>query len=239
VTTKLLERNTTIPSRKRETFSTASDNQPRGEINVLQGEREMAKDNRSLGKFHLDGIPPAPRGMPQVEVTFDIDANGIINVTAKDKGTNKEQKITITDSTGLSDADIENMVKDAEANAETDKKRRETIDVKNQLDSLIYSTEKTIKDNKEKLKEEDVKAAEEALEEAKKHLEGEMEPMKEQIEKLNQIAHTMAQTIYAQTDQKGSEDSSADGADGDEGGDKEAKPEDDVVDAEFEDIGKK
>jgi molecular chaperone DnaK len=239
VTTKLIERNTTIPSRKSETFSTASDNQPSVEINVLQGEREMAKDNRSLGKFHLDGIPPAPRGMPQVEVTFDIDANGIINVTAKDKGTNKEQKITITDSTGLSDADIENMVKDAEANADADKKRRETIDVKNQLDSLIYSTEKTIKDNKEKLKEEDVKVAEEALEEARKHLEGEMEPMKEQIEKLNQIAHTMAQAIYAQTDQKGSEGSSDDGAGGDEGGDKESKPEDDVVDAEFEDIGKK
>jgi molecular chaperone DnaK len=238
VTTKLIERNTTIPSRKSETFSTASDNQPSVEINVLQGEREMAKDNRSLGKFHLDGIPPAPRGMPQVEVTFDIDANGIINVTAKDKGTNKEQKITITDSTGLSDADIENMVKDAEANADADKKRRETIDVKNQLDSLIYSTEKTIKDNKEKLKEEDVKVAEEAIEEARKHLEGEMEPMKEQIEKLNQIAHTMAQAIYAQTDQKSSEDSPDDGAGGDDA-DKEAKPEDDVVDAEFEDIGKK
>ena len=240
VTTKLIERNTTIPTRKSEVFSTASDNQPSVEINVLQGEREMSKDNRSLGKFHLDGIPPAPRGLPQVEVTFDIDANGIINVTAKDKGTNKEQKITITDSTGLSDSEIENMVKDAEANAETDKKRRETVDVKNQLDSLIYSTEKTLKENKEKLKEEDIKAAEEAVEEAKKHLEDEIEPMKEQMEKLNQIAHSIAQTIYAQTEQKaqeGTEGSSDEGGNGE--GDKGGKPDEDVVDAEFEDIGKK
>ncbi len=153
VTTKLIERNTTIPTRKAETFSTAADNQPSVEVNVIQGEREMAKDNRSLGKFHLDGIPPAPRGLPQIEVTFDIDANGIIHVTAKDKGTNKEQKITITDSTGLSEDEIEQMVKDAEANAEADKERREKIDVKNQLDSVIYSTEKTMKDNKDKLKE--------------------------------------------------------------------------------------
>ncbi|GJL80115.1 MAG: chaperone protein DnaK [Nitrospinaceae bacterium] len=243
VTTKLIERNTTIPTRKSEVFSTASDNQPSVEINVLQGEREMSKDNRSLGKFHLDGIPPAPRGMPQVEVTFDIDANGIINVTAKDKGTNKEQKITITDSTGLSDADIEKMVKDAEANAEADKGRREKIDVKNQLDSIIYSTEKTIKDNKEKLKEEDVKSAEEVIEEAKKHLEDEVEPMKEQIEKLNQIAHTLAQTIYSQA-QQGTPGEGGDPSGGPEGaGGPEAeskdKADEDVVDAEFEDIGKK
>ena len=140
VTTKLIERNTTIPTRKAETFSTAADNQPSVEINVIQGEREMAKDNRSLGKFHLDGIPPAPRGVPQVEVTFDIDANGILHVGAKDKGTGKEQKITITDSTGLKEDDIEQMVKDAEANADADKERRETIDVKNstRLCSLQY-----------------------------------------------------------------------------------------------------
>jgi molecular chaperone DnaK len=204
------------------------------EINVLQGEREMSRDNRSLGKFHLDGIPAAPRGMPQIEVTFDIDANGIINVSAKDKGTGKEQKITITDSTGLSDADIEKMVKDAEANAEADKARREKIDVKNQLDSVIYSTEKTLRDNKDKFKEEDTKAAEEAVTEAKKHLEGEVDVMKEQIEKLNQVAHTLAQTLYSQAQQP------PEGGEGGEGGgDKKDKSDDDVVDAEFEDIGKK
>ncbi|HCK67813.1 MAG TPA: molecular chaperone DnaK, partial [Nitrospina sp.] len=203
VTTKLIERNTTIPTRKAETFSTAADNQPSVEINIIQGEREMAKDNRSLGKFHLDGIPPAPRGIPQVEVTFDIDANGIIHVTAKDKGTNKEQKITITDSTGLSEDEIDQMVKDAEANAEADKERREKIDVKNQLDTVIYSTEKTIKDNKDKLKEEDIKEAEEAIEEAKKHLEGEIPAMKEQVDKVNEAAHKLAQTMYSQSQEQG------------------------------------
>ena len=241
VTTRLIDRNTTIPTRKAETFSTAADNQPSVEVNVLQGEREMAKDNRSIGKFHLDGIPPAPRGMPQIEVTFDIDANGILNVTAKDKGTSKEQKITITDSTGLSDSEIENMVKDAEANAEADKERREKIDVKNQLDSVIYNLEKTLKDNKEKLKEEDVKEAETAMEEAKKHLEGEADAMKEQIEKINQIAHKLAESIYSQTSQPGEGDDSGDAgnAGNPEAEGEQAKNEDDVVDAEFEDIGKK
>ena len=239
VTTKLIERNTTIPTRKSETFSTAADNQPSVEINVIQGEREMAKDNRSLGKFHLDGIPPAPRGVPQVEVTFDIDANGIIHVAAKDKGTNKEQKITITDSTGLSEDDIEQMVKDAEANADADKERRETIDVKNQLDSLIYSTEKTLSENKDKLKEEEVKEAEEVVEEAKKHLEAEVTVMKEQIEKINEVAHKLAQNMYSQAQEPG--DTPTDGEDpsADNEGNTESKPDDDVVDAEFEDVGKK
>ncbi len=244
VTTKLIERNTTIPTRKSETFSTAADNQPSVEINVIQGEREMAKDNRTLGKFHLDGIPPAPRGVPQVEVTFDIDANGIIHVAAKDKGTNKEQKITITDSTGLSDSDIEQMVKDAETNAEADKERREKIDVKNQLDSVIYSTEKTIKENKDKLKEEDIKEVEEAIEEAKKHLEGEIPAMKEQLEKVNEVAHKMAQNMYSQTQETGETPSDGDTPDDassntDAGSENGAKSEDDVVDAEFEDVGKK
>ena len=240
VTTKLIERNTTIPTRKSETFSTAADNQPSVEINVIQGEREMAKDNRSLGKFHLDGIPPAPRGVPQVEVTFDIDANGIIHVAAKDKGTNKEQKITITDSTGLSEDDIEQMVKDAEANADADKERRETIDVKNQLDSLIYSPEKTLSENKDKLKEEEVKEAEEVVEEAKKHLEAEVTVMKEQIEKINEVAHKLAQNMYSQAQEPG--DTPTDGGEdpsADNEGNTESKPDDDVVDAEFEDVGKK
>ena len=237
VTTKLIERNTTIPTRKSETFSTAADNQPSVEINVIQGEREMAKDNRSLGKFHLDGIPPAPRGVPQVEVTFDIDANGIIHVGAKDKGTNKEQKITITDSTGLSDNDIEQMVKDAEANAEVDKERREKIDVKNQLDSVIYSTEKTIRENKDKLKEEDVKETEEA----KKHLEGEVPAMKEQLEKVNEVAHKLAQAMYSQAQEPGGEagDTPPDDAEAGPDNSSDNKSDDDVVDAEFEDVGKK
>jgi molecular chaperone DnaK len=235
VTTKLIERNTTIPTRKSETFSTAADNQPSVEINIIQGEREMAKDNRSLGKFHLDGIPPAPRGMPQVEVTFDIDANGIIHVTAKDKGTNKEQKITITDSTGLNEQEIEQMVKDAEANADLDKERRVKIDVHNQLDSVIYNTEKTIKENKEKLKEEDVKEAETVLEEAKKHLEDEVEAMKEQIEKVNEVAHKLAQTMYSEAKESGDDSETPDA----NASDSDSKSDDDVVDAEFEDVGKK
>ena len=245
VTTRLIDRNTTIPTRKAETFSTAADNQPSVEVNVIQGEREMAKDNRSIGKFHLDGIPSAPRGMPQIEVTFDIDANGILHVTAKDKGTGKEQKITITDSTGLSDKDIEDMVKDAEANAEADKERREKIDVKNQLDSVIYNLEKTLKDNKDKFKEEDIKEAEEAVEEAKKHLEGEADVMKEQTEKINQIAHKLAEAMYSQT-QEQSGDGGEPGDSGEAGDasdtsaeDEQAKSDDDVVDAEFEDVGKK
>ncbi|MEE2986479.1 MAG: molecular chaperone DnaK [Nitrospinota bacterium] len=237
VTTRQIDRNTTIPTRKSEVFSTASDNQPSVEINVLQGEREMAQDNRSLGKFHLDGIPPAPRGVPQVEVTFDIDANGIINVSAKDKGTGKEQKITITDSTGLSESDIENMVKDAETNAEADKERREKIDVKNQLDSVIYSTEKTIRENNEKLSEEDVKSAEEAIEEAKKYLDGEVSTMKEQLEKVNQVAHKLAEAIYTQTQKQEGQEGGQEPPPSDEG-DKD-KSDDDVVDAEFEDISKK
>ncbi len=250
VTTKLIERNTTIPTKKAETFSTAADNQPSVEINILQGEREMAKDNRSIGKFHLDGIPPAPRGVPQVEVTFDIDANGILNVSAKDKGTNKEQKITITDSTGLSDDDIENMVKDAESNAESDKKRREMIDLKNQLDSLVYNFEKTLTENKEKLSEDEVKESEAAIAEAKTALESDdEEKMKEQIEKLTQASHKVASSMYSQTqDADGANPDGAEAAGGADGsadappaeGEAENKTSnDDVVDAEFEDISKK
>ncbi len=242
VTTKLIERNTTIPTRKSEIFSTASDNQPSVEINVLQGEREMARDNRSLGKFHLDGIPPAPRGVPQIEVTFDIDANGILHVSAKDKGTGKEQKITITDSTGLSEEEIEKMVKDAEANAEADKKRREAIEARNQLDSLVYNTEKTLRESKDKLPEEDVKKAEEAVAEARKHVESEnVDEIKAQIETLTQVSHELAQKLYAQQQSQSGGDGGGKGGEGggEAGPSGESKPDDDVVDAEFEDISNK
>ncbi len=244
VTTKLIERNTTIPTRKNETFSTASDNQPSVEINVLQGEREMSKDNRSLGKFHLDGIPAAPRGLPQIDVTFDIDANGILHVSAKDKGTGKEQKITITNSTGLKDEEIETMIKDAETNAQADKERRETVDAKNQLDSLIYNTEKTIKENKDKLGEDNIKPAEEAIASAKSAVESnESATIKEQIENLTQTAHKLAQAIYSKTEEAGQPE----GAEPDSGSSEDStttdesknKSDDDVVDAEFEDISNK
>lgn len=168
VSTKLIERNTTIPTSKSEVFSTAADNQNQVEIHVLQGEREFAQDNKSLGRFVLDGIPPAPRGVPQIEVTFNIDANGILNVTAKDKGSGKEQSITIQDSSGLSKEEVEKMAKDAEAHAEEDKKRRESVDARNQLDSAIYSAEKLKSDNGDKLSDEDKKTLDEAIEEAKK-----------------------------------------------------------------------
>ncbi len=240
VTTRLIDRNTTIPTRKSEVFSTAADSQPSVEINVLQGEREMAKDNRSLGKFHLDGIPPAPRGVPQIEVTFDIDANGILNVSAKDKGTGKEQKITITGSTGLTDDEIDNMVKDAETNADADKQRRDAIDQKNQLDSLIYNFEKTLNENKAKLSDDDVKASEEAITEAKGVVDSEDgEIIKEQIDKLTQASHKVAQAMYASSQQPSDEgeNDSGEGSSGDDGKKKES--DDDVVDAEFEDISKK
>jgi molecular chaperone DnaK len=170
VTTKLIERNTTIPSSKSETFSTAADNQPQVEIHVLQGEREMATDNKSLGRFILDGIPSAPRGVPQIEVTFNIDANGILNVAAKDKGSGKEQSITIQGSSGLSKEEVEKMAKDAEAHSEEDKKKRAAIENKNLLENAIYQAEKMKTDNKDKISEEDAKTIDEAIEAAKKVL---------------------------------------------------------------------
>ena len=197
VMTTLIQRNTTIPTKKKETFTTAADNQTQVEIHVLQGERQMARDNRTLGKFHLIGIPPAPRGVPQVEVAFDIDANGILNVSAKDLATNKEQKITITASSGLVKDEVEKMVKDAEAHAEEDKKNRELIETRNQLDSLIYSTEKLLNENKEKIPADDAKAVEEALAEGKKALESnEAETMKSAIERINTASHKMAEVMY-------------------------------------------
>ncbi|MET0979939.1 MAG: Hsp70 family protein, partial [Candidatus Saccharimonadales bacterium] len=169
VTTKLIERNSTIPTSKSETFSTAADNQPQVEIHVLQGEREMSSDNKSLGRFTLDGIAPAPRGVPQIEVTFDLDANGILNVTAKDKGTGKEQKITISDSGNLSKEDIEKAAKEAEAHAEEDKKKREAVDARNTLENAIYQAEKMPNEYKDKISDEDKKVIADAVEEAKKH----------------------------------------------------------------------
>ena len=243
VATKLIERNTTIPTKKSETFSTAADNQTSVEIHVLQGEREMSKDNRTLGRFHLEGIPPAPRGVPQIEVTFDIDANGIVHVSAKDKGTGKEQKITITSSSGLKDDEIDNMVKDAEKYSEEDKKKREAVDARNQADSLVYQTEKTLNENKEKIPEDVRKPVEEAVAELKKAVESDdAEKIKAATEALSTTAHKMAEAIYKDagpTDGPppggdGGPESGA-GAPGGEAGEDQGN----VVDAEFEDINKK
>jgi molecular chaperone DnaK len=199
VFTKLIERNTTIPTRKSETFSTAADNQTSVEVHVLQGERSMAKDNRTLGKFHLVGIPPAPRGVPQVEVTFDIDANGIVNVSAKDLGTNKEQKITITSSSGLSKDEIQRMSKDAESHSEEDRKYREEVEAKNKADSLVYATEKTLKENRDKISEADAKNIETAMEECRRAIsEGGAERINQAIDQLNTASHKLADVLYKQ-----------------------------------------
>jgi molecular chaperone DnaK len=241
VRTRLIEKNTTIPTRKGEIFTTAAEGQTSVEIHVLQGEREMARDNRTLGRFQLVGIPPAPRGVPQVEVTFDIDANGIVNVSAKDLGTGKEQKITITASSGLSEDEIDTMVKDAEVHAEEDKKKKEEIEIKNQADSLIYQTEKVLKENKDKLSEDDCKAAEDAIKDTQTAMEsGDAAQIKEKMDLLTKASHHLAELMYKQTqDQQqetqpppGDADTGA-GASGAHGG-----PDEDVVDAEFEDASK-
>ncbi|MCH7768958.1 MAG: molecular chaperone DnaK [Nitrospinae bacterium] len=234
VMTTLITRNTTIPTKKSEIFSTAADNQTSVEIHVLQGERQIATDNRTLGRFHLVGLPPAPRGLPQVEVTFDIDANGIVNVAAIDKATNQRQAITITASSGLSEDEIEKMVSDSETYAEEDRKRREHVEARNALDNLIYQVEKTLRDNREKLSSEEVSSIEETLKEARDVLESEeTEQIRAATDKLMQASHKLAEHMYQAA---GAEQT---GAGPPPPGDEEQKPPDeDVVDAEFEDVDK-
>ena len=245
VTTKLIERNTTIPTKKSETFSTASDNQTSVEIKVLQGEREMARDNKAIGVFHLVGIPPAPRGVPQVEVTFDIDANGIMNVSAKDLGTGKEQKITITASSGLNKDEIDRMVKDASAHSEEDRKRREEIESKNRLDSLIYSVDKSLNENKAKLDPADVGNVESALADARKALEaGGSDNMNQAADRLQQASHKLAEAMYRNASSSGqpgggSESGGGAGTDAGQQGGGKAGSEDEVIDTEYVDAEKK
>ncbi len=223
IMTKMIDRNTTIPTSKTEVYSTAADNQTSVEINVLQGERELARDNKSLGKFQLTGIPAARRGVPQIEVTFDIDANGIVKVSAKDKGTGKEQQITISGSTALSDDEVDRMVKDAEAHAEEDKKQKEEVEVRNQTDSLCYSTEQTLNELGDKVSADVKSKAEAAIADAKKALEGsDVEAIKAAGESLQSVAYELAQVVYTDAQQQ------TDGAAG-------AQPaDDDVVDADYE-----
>ena len=231
VSTKLIEKNTTIPTKKSQVFSTAEDNQPAVSIRVLQGEREMATDNKLLGNFELVGIAPAPRGVPQVEVTFDIDANGIVNVSAKDKGTGKEQKIQIQASGGLSDEEIEKMVKDAEANKEADKKKRESVDVRNQADTLIHSTEKNLKEHGAKISDAEKKAIEDGSSALKEALKGEdIEDIKKKTEALVQSSMKLGEAIY-KSQQNVKPDS-----DKDDGEDDKGKKDDNVVDADFEEV---
>ncbi len=214
VMTKLIERNTTIPSKKSQVFSTAEANQTAVDIRVFQGEREFAKDNKMLGQFKLEGIPAAPRGVPQVEVTFDIDANGIVNVSAKDKASGKEQKITITSSSGLSEDEINRMVKEAQEHAEEDKQAKEVVEKRNQLDGMIMQLEKTIQENKEKLEESEVKEVEAAIEKAKvalKEHENNAQELQKATDELMQSSHKVAQKLYSQAEQQDKQKSDGDG----------------------------
>ena len=234
VMTKLIERNTTIPKRESQTFSTAADNQPSVEIHVLQGERDMAQGNRTLGRFHLEGIPAAPRGVPQIEVTFDIDANGIVSVKAKDLGTGKEQEITITGSGGLGKDEVEGMVSDAEAHAQEDADRRKAVEARNQLDSLIYQTEKTLKDHGDNLSPEDKSALESALEEGREALKGDdVAAMEKARDRITENSHKLAEAMYKQA---AAQNPDGDGAEQPSGSAKARKDDGEVVDAEFEDV---
>ena len=235
VSTKLIDKNTTIPTKKSQVFSTAEDNQPAVSIRVLQGEREMAEDNKLLGNFELVGIAPAPRGMPQIEVTFDIDANGIVSVSAKDKGTGKEQKIQIQASGGLTEEEIQKMVKDAEANKETDKKKRETVDARNQADTMIHSTEKNLKEHGSKITETEKKSIETAIADLRNALKGtDAEEVKKKTQSLIQVSMKLGEAVYkSQQKTAGKTDNSKDNKDN-----KENKDKDNVVDADFEDVKK-
>jgi molecular chaperone DnaK len=240
VFTKMIEANTTIPTRRSETYSTASDSQPSVEIKVYQGERAMAADNRLLGVFQLANIPPAPRGVPQIDVTFDIDANGILNVTAKDKATNNEQKITITSSSGLSKEEVDKMSREAKENASGDQKRKDSVEARNRIDGLIYSVEKTLKDQRDKVSEDEAKAVEVALDEARKARdEGSLEGINSAIDKLTASSHKLAEMMY-KSPQGGAAGPSPEGdgasAPPPPGG---AKKDDEVVDAEFVDVDDK
>src|SRR5579875_948510 len=238
VFTKLIERNTTIPTRKSEIFSTAADNQTSVEIKVYQGERAMARDNRLLGVFQLVGIPPAPRGVPQIEVTFDIDANGILNVTAKDRATNNEQKITITSSSGLSKEEVERMARDAEAHAAEDRKRREEIEARNRADAMVYNVEKMLKEHRDKISDADARQVEAAVEEVKKAMsEGGLEKINAAVDKLTTASHKLAEAMYKA--QAASGDGAGATAGAGAGASQSREKKDNVVDAEFVDVDEK
>jgi molecular chaperone DnaK len=236
VATAMIPRNTTIPTRKTETFSTAADSQTSVEVHVLQGERPLAKDNRTLGKFHLTGIPPAPRGVPQIEVTFDIDANGILNVTAKDRATNKDQKITITSSSGLSKEEVDRMAKEAEAHAAEDKGKREEIEARNQLDGLVYNVEKMLKEHGDKISGDERGSVESALADAKKALES-TDPaiMNSARDRLTQASHKLAEAMYKAAQPQGAPGTQ----EGAPAGDGEKKKDEGVIDAEYVDVDEK
>jgi molecular chaperone DnaK len=244
VFTKMIGRNTTIPTKKTEIFSTASDSQPSVEIHVLQGEREMASGNRTLGRFHLDGIPPAPRGIPQIEVTFDIDANGILHVSAKDRGTGKQQAITITGHSGLDDKEINRMVKDAEAHSAEDKKRRDLIDARNHADQLVYSLEKLLRENKDKISEDDAGRVQTEIENTRKAIESEdLDRIKQAVESLTNASHKLSEMMYQQAQAQAQAGGAAQGgpAEGpaESGGGNGKSDEGEVIDAEVVDDDKK